>query len=100
MSRQFRGMGSVFRRAGRGNWIIKWSHRGQVFAESSGSTDRAVAVKLLKQRQNEVARNAVVGPKAERLKLREMLDDVLVEGETKENRTQPSTTIKMLTEFF
>jgi hypothetical protein len=74
----------VFRRRGRGFWQIKWSHRGESFHESSGSLDRAVAVKLLKQRQDELARNAVVGPKAERVTLGEMLDDMLAARRHKE----------------
>lgn len=100
MSKHLRGTGCVFQRRGRGFWILKWSHRGESFSESSRSTDRAVAVKLLKQRQDELARNAVVGPKAERFELGQMIDDMLAARRHSERRSEPTSPVKMLVEFF
>jgi hypothetical protein len=57
-------------------------------------------VKLLKQRQDELARNAVVGPKAERVTLGEMLDDMLAARRHSERRSEPTSPVKMLLEFF
>ncbi len=63
------GEGSVFLRGRR--WYIQYSHRGQVFQESSRSTEKAVATKLLRRRLSEVAggRHA---PNAEKVTLADL----------------------------
>jgi integrase len=69
----------------RGNtWWIQYSHRGQVYRESSHSPDKATANKLLNQRLREYGRNRVIGPAAEKVTLEEMkavlLDNYRLEG--------------------
>jgi integrase len=55
-----RGTGTIYRR-GR-IWWIQYFVRGQIIPESSGSTERADAENLLKQRIGEVAAGRRVGP--------------------------------------
>jgi len=46
-----RGNGSLYRRAGRGNWIARWfAHDGRRREESTRTTDRATAERLLAKR--------------------------------------------------
>src|SRR5262245_25757595 len=60
-----RGLGRVFQRGGR--WWIQYSWRGHQHRESSGSTNRAKAVSLLKHRLAEMGQGRLIGPQAERL---------------------------------
>ena len=87
MSRELRGTGSVFKRAGREQWWYKYSHRGQVVTESSRSTDRRVAVKLLAEALRRLAKNPVVGPKADRLTLNDLIDNLLADLRRRERRS-------------
>jgi integrase len=48
-------------------WWIRYSHRGRVFRESSRSTDRRDAVRLLRKRLGEIGRGKLIGPYAERV---------------------------------
>jgi integrase len=65
-------------------WWIQYSIRGQRFRESSGSANRADAVKLLKQRIGEAAQGRVIGPQAEKTTFKELeqmlLDDYQTNG--------------------
>lgn len=47
-------------------WWVQYSFRGKVHRESSGSTNRSDAVKLLKRRLGELGRGRPVGPDVER----------------------------------
>ena len=55
MNRETRGGGRTYQRPGSRFWWIAYSHRGRVFRESSGSTDRRKAEKLLRLRLGEIA---------------------------------------------
>ena len=48
-------------------WWVQYNHRGRTHRESSGSTSRTDAVKLLKRRLGEIGRGKLVGPNEERL---------------------------------
>ena len=63
MTRQ-RGDGSVRLRGH--IWQIRYSYRGKRIEESSGSTRRADAVKLLRKRHGEIGAGRFIGPDAER----------------------------------
>ena len=59
-----RGSGSVFRKPGTRFWWIAYSFRGHSHQESSGSTDRKVALKLLKDRLGKIDKpNFVESPR-------------------------------------
>jgi integrase len=68
-------------------WWIRYSYRGTKRRESSGSTNRADAVKLLKRRLGEMGQGKLPGPDAERVTLgdlgRMLTEDYALKG----NRT-------------
>jgi integrase len=84
-----RGMGRIFRRTRKvgtdrieyGNYLIEYWHRGRAYKESSGSLDRNVARRLLKQRIVECATGKLLGPLHERVTVNELLSDLAVEYE-------------------
>ena len=61
-----RGMGRVYQQHGSANWWLQYSNHGTVIRESSGSANRAVAIKLLKQQLGKVAAGKPVGPQIEK----------------------------------
>ena len=58
-------VGSLYKRGD--VWYILFIHRGRRHRESSGSSDRKVAVALLKKRIAEVVEGRIIGPQAERV---------------------------------
>src|SRR5713101_2653615 len=68
------GMGRIFQR-GR-IWWVRYYHNGQEFNESSHSEKEAKAKKLLKQRFGEIALGRFAGPKAEKVTLAELAEDL------------------------
>jgi len=69
-----RGQGGIYKR---GNlWWIRYSHNGKEIRESSESDKPSVAERLLKKRQNEIARGKFVGVKEERCTVAQLLDAV------------------------
>jgi integrase len=82
---KIKGFGRTY---GRGAiWWIQFSVRGEVFRESSHSTDERQADKLLKLRFAETQKGQVVGPKAERVTLKEMAEALFADYKVKENRS-------------
>lgn len=77
-----RGLGRVYRR-GR-TWWVQYSFRGRRYRESSGSTRRGDAVRLLRQRLEEMGRGRLLGPALERTTFGDLaqglLDDYRVNG--------------------
>lgn len=60
-----RGQGRAFRRGA--IWWVAYYHRGQEIRESSRSTKRSVAQRLLRERLRTAGTPAFLGPVAERL---------------------------------
>jgi integrase len=99
MSQQQRGTGRVFQsvytdpktreRKRTRTWWITYSLRGREHRESCGSTNRAVAVQLLKKRLGEIGRGQFIGPVAERTTLDEVLQMLLVDYELNQRRSLP-----------
>ena len=59
-----RGLGRLYQR---GNvWWVQYCHRGKVYRESSHSTVRADATRLLKRRLGEIGQGRLIGPVVER----------------------------------
>ncbi len=48
-------------------WWVRYSHRGKVYRESSHSSERREAVRLLKRRLGEIGRGKLIGPDAEKV---------------------------------
>lgn len=76
------GTGGVFQRGA--TFWIRYSHRGKQFRESSRSTKRSDAVKLLRKRLGEIGAGRLVGPDAERTSADDLwkmlLDDYRLNG--------------------
>ena len=95
-----RGMGSTFQRGS--VWWIQYSHRGRVHRESSRSTKRVDATRLLKQRLGEIGMGRFVGPDPDRLTFEELMklltDDYAVNHRRSLQRTE--TCVKHLGAYF
>src|SRR5262245_21055615 len=81
-----RGSGSIFQKPGTKNWWIAYSFRGHPYQESSGSTNKKGAEKLLKARLKQMERPNFVDPaKASRWTLADMLEVLRLDYERKGN---------------
>src|SRR5690242_1587465 len=94
------GTGGVFQRGS--TYWIRYSFRGRKFRESSHSTQRSDAVKLLRQRLGEMGLGRLVGPDAERTKFEDiaemLLADYKLNGRRSVNRVEVA--LVHLREFF
>ena len=70
-------MGSVFRQAGRKNWMIKYYRDGRAIVESSRTDDKTDAKRLLRQREADLDRGLPLGPTVGRIRFTEAAADVL-----------------------
>lgn len=112
MSKQTRGLGYVFRptytdrrsreRKEGAVWWVQYYYQGKRYRESSGSTRRADAVKLLRRRLAEIGQGRLVGPDAERVTFENLktliLDDYRVNARRSLERL--GTALKHLGRFF
>src|SRR5689334_12315499 len=73
-----RGMGSIYQQTGDTWWISYYVH-GKRHRESSGSTNRADAVRLLKRRLGEAAAGKPVGNQVERTRLKDLTEMVVAD---------------------
>ncbi len=92
--RPLRGRGRLFRRARSPFWWIAYCHRGREIRESSGSTDRRAAERLLKNRLAEVGADrlglkAFVAPAQERITVDALLDALAADYERRKVRSLP-----------
>ena len=85
MNKRGRGFGGIYRRGGV-LWI-RYSFRGQKFRESSGSTDEAKALQLLKRRIKEMGRARFVGPAEERLRFEDLMRMLVTDYEINRRRS-------------
>src|SRR5687768_9081146 len=76
MARSTSGTGSVYRPKDRAVWWLSYYRHGRRIRESSGSTVKAAALALLKQRLGEIGSGRYVGPESERLTFEDLLDGV------------------------
>ncbi len=85
--RRTKGLGSVYQQPGSRNWWIVYYVRGQRQRESSGSTNRADAVRLLKRRIAEAASGKPVGAQVERTTFSDLTTIISDEYRVKERRS-------------
>src|SRR5215469_9661009 len=87
MGTKLRGLGSVYRRKKRRpdgttvelpKWWIKYHRHGQSVREPTGTTSYSLALNKLKGRIREIEEGTFAGPKADRLRIGELLDDLLL----------------------
>lgn len=83
-------------------WWLQYSVRGKRYRESSGSSNHAVAVKLLKQRLGAAAEGRPIGPDIERTMFEDLarilLDNYKANGRRSLNRVEDA--VEHLREFF
>jgi integrase len=82
-----RGTGSMWLRGS--IWWIGYHRNGREFRQSSGSTRREDAENLLRKKLGDIAAGRPVHPRADRLKVSELLDDYLSEAELNRRRSIP-----------
>jgi integrase len=93
MKRQ-RGLGSTFKHhAGSDVWWIQYSVHGKRHRESSGSTDHAVATRMLRQKIADVVGGKPVGPKLDRTTLADLL--ALVEARYKADGRRSAVRVRI-----
>jgi hypothetical protein len=93
-------MGSV--RMGHKCWYISYYKGGRRFRESSHSTNRANAVRLLKQREGEIATGQPLGILVDRVTFEDLADDFLRDYEVNGKRSawKAAKSVERLRECF
>ena len=82
-------------------WWIKFYQNGKPYRESSGSTKKGEAVKLLKEREGRVATGMPLSLRVERITIDELLDDVLLEYEVNnKNLERAKLSVSKLKAYF
>jgi integrase len=76
MTSRPKGTGCIFMRPDSNKWWIKYSRNGKPYRESTNSTNRRKAEKMLKLRLAEIATGTFVGPHTERVRIEDLWDDV------------------------
>jgi integrase len=72
-----RGTGSLYQRSGSAVWWIKYHRNGRPFRESTQTTDKRRATRILAQRLAEISTGAFVGPQAERITVSDLAEGFL-----------------------
>src|SRR2546423_14455507 len=85
MSRQMRGFGTIYQRGA--TFWIQYAARGVVSRESSNSTERSKAGKLLKLRLAESKKGRVLGPVAEKVTRADTRAALIADYHKKGNRS-------------
>ena len=102
--KQTRGLGFVYqpiyvdKRTGKrktaATWWVQYSVRGKRFRESSGSSNRVDAVKLLKRRIGDASQGRTIGPQAEKTRFKQLtqllIDDYRANGRRSLKRIKAS----------
>ena len=94
------GMGRIYQR-GR-IWWVRYYRNGQEFNESSQSEKEAEAKKLLKKRMGEIVSGRFAGPKADRVTLDEIAQDLLTDYQIRgrKNHRQVKSKVNHLLAYF
>jgi integrase len=87
------GLGSIYLR-GR-TWHIEYWNGGQQFRETSKSQREKDAVKLLKKRHGELARDEFVGPQNDKILMKALLDGVTQDYKLAGNRSQDTLAFRL-----
>jgi integrase len=74
-----KGTGCIYERAGSSVLWLKYSRNGKAIYESSHTTNRRKAGKLLRQRLGEIGAGTFLGPQLERIMVEELAEDFLSE---------------------
>ena len=72
-----RGSGSIYLRKGSSVLWIQYYRNGKMHRESTGTTDKRKATRILARRLGEIATGTFAGPKVERVRISELAEDFL-----------------------
>jgi integrase len=80
-------MGSVFRKAGRGIWMIRYYRNGRPIEESSHTDNRKKAGKVLRSRETDLDRGLPLSPTVGRIPFGEAAADMVADYQTNQKRS-------------
>ena len=86
-----RGTGSIYKPTGSRFWWIKYYRGGTAYRESSHSTTRIRAERMLAKRLGQISTGVFAGPQVERILVDELAQDVLSDYKVKERKTWDAT---------
>ena len=72
-----RGTGSIYKPTGSRFWWIKYYRASKVYRESSHSTTRIRAERMLAKRLGQISTGIFAGPQVERILVDELADDIM-----------------------
>ena len=95
-----RGLGSLYQR--RSIWWVQYHWRGTRYRETSGSLNRADAVKLLRQRMAEMEKGQIRGPDLEKTTFNDLVSMVRDDYAVNQRRSMKrlNTSLKALEPSF
>jgi len=93
-------MGSLYQRGT--VWWLKYHHNGKPIRESSGSTKKMVAKRLLQQREAEIAQGKIPGIYFDRISFDELAEDFLRDYRKNEKKSldRAENAVDHLTDYF
>ena len=86
-TRRPKGTGSIYQRPDSAVYWLKYSRHGKPYRESSRTTDKRKAERMLKVRLSEITTGTFIGPQAEKIKVSELADDFLREYRINERKS-------------
>jgi integrase len=93
-TRRPKGTGSIYQRPDSAVFWLKYSRHGKPYRESSGTTDRRKAERMLKVRLSEITTGTFIGPQAEKIKVAELAEDFLREYRINERKSIDDATTR------
>ena len=75
--RRPRGTGSLYRQRSSANWSIQYYRNGKVYRQTTGTTNRRKAERMLAKKLAEIATHTFIEPRAERILVEELAQDML-----------------------
>jgi len=75
--RRPKGTGCLYQRPDSPVWWLKYSRYGRAYRESSQTTDKRKAEKMLRNRLAEIRTGTFAGPQAERVRVQELAEDLI-----------------------
>ncbi len=86
-----RGTGSIYKPTGSRFWWIKYYRASKVYRESSHSTTRLRAERMLAKRLGQISTGVFAGPQVERILVDELAQDILSDYKVKGRRSLDAT---------
>ena len=93
-TRRPKGTGSIYQRPDSAVYWLKYSRHGKPYRESSHTTDKRKAERMLKVRLSEITTGTFIGPQAEKIKVSELAEDFLREYRINERKSIDDATAR------